>query len=99
MAGPSGALQPSMQDRMRAVCGHVREIHPEATVYNKLCDLEWQKTPGELSACGGIFMVRAEVVRAVGGFRDDVIAGEDDEFCVRVRRAGWKILLLDALSS
>jgi glycosyltransferase involved in cell wall biosynthesis len=78
------------------VCGHVREIHPEATVYNKLCDLAWQKTPGELGACGGIFMVCAEVVRAVGGFRDDVIAGEDDEFCVRVRRAGWKILLLDA---
>ncbi len=76
-------------------CGHVREIHPHATFYNTLCDLEWQKTPGELSACGGIFLVRAQVFRALGGFRADVIAGEDDEFCVRVRRAGWKILMLD----
>jgi GT2 family glycosyltransferase len=82
-------------DDVGVACGHVREIHPQATVYNKLCDLEWQKTPGELTACGGIFMVRAQVFRAVGGFRADVIAGEDDEFCVRVRRAGWKILLLD----
>jgi GT2 family glycosyltransferase len=78
------------------VFGHVREINREATVYNRLCDLEWQRTPGEIGACGGIFMVRAEAFRAVGGFRADVIAAEDDEFCVRLRRAGWKILLVDA---
>ena len=77
-------------------CGHVREIHPEATVYNKLCDLEWQQMPGEIGACGGIFMVRAEAFRAAGGFRADVIAGEEPEFCVRARRAGWKILQVDA---
>jgi GT2 family glycosyltransferase len=77
------------------VCGHVREIHPEATVYNKLCDLEWQRTPGEIGACGGIFMVRTEVFSAAGGFRSEVIAAEDDEFCVRVRQQGVKVLLLD----
>lgn len=77
------------------VCGHVREIHPEASVYNRLFDLEWRQQPGEVDACGGIFLVRPEVFRAVGGFRADVIAGEDNEFCVRVRRAGGKILLLD----
>jgi GT2 family glycosyltransferase len=78
------------------VCGHVREMHPEASVYNRLFDLEWRQQPGEVSACGGIFMVRPAVFKAVGGFRPDVIAGEDNEFCVRVRRAGHKILLLDA---
>jgi GT2 family glycosyltransferase len=78
------------------VCGHVREMVPEASVYNRLFDLEWRQRPGELDACGGIFMVRPSVFRAVGGFRADVIAGEDNEFCVRVRRAGGKILLLDA---
>jgi GT2 family glycosyltransferase len=77
------------------VCGHVREIHPEASVYNRLFDMEWQQLPGELDACGGIFMVRADVFRAVGGFRPEVIAAEDNEFCLRVRRAGQKILLLD----
>jgi GT2 family glycosyltransferase len=78
------------------VCGHVREMHPEASVYNRLFDLEWRQQPGEVSACGGIFMVRPAVFKAVGGFRRDVIAGEDNEFCVRVRRGGHKILLLDA---
>ena len=78
------------------VCGHVREIHPEASIYNRLFDLEWRQKPGEIGACGGIFMVRPEVFKVVGGFRPDVIAAEDNEFCVRVRRTGRKILLLDA---
>jgi GT2 family glycosyltransferase len=77
------------------VCGHVREIHPEASVYNRLFDLEWRQRPGEIQACGGIFMVRPAVFKAVGGFRPDVIAGEDNEFCVRVRQRAMKILLLD----
>jgi GT2 family glycosyltransferase len=77
------------------VCGHVREIHPEASPYNRLFDLEWRQNPGEIEACGGIFMVRPEAFRAVGGFRADVIAAEDNEFCVRIRRSGKKILLLD----
>ena len=78
------------------VCGHVREIHPEASVYNRLFDLEWRQKPGEIGACGGIFMVRAPVFKAVGGFCAHVIAGEDNEFCVRARQMGQKILLLDA---
>lgn len=79
-----------------AVCGHVSERHPERSVYNRLCALEWQKTPGEIAACGGIFLVRAAAFRAVGGFRPDVIAAEDDELCLRLRRAGGRILLVDA---
>jgi len=77
------------------VWGHVREIHPEASVYNRLCDLEWRQTPGETRSSGGRFMIRSAVFIAAGGFRPDVIAAEDDEFCIRVRGLGWKILLLD----
>ena len=79
------------------VFGHVREIHPEASIYNQLFDLEWRQTPGEIDACGGIFMVRPEVFRAAGGFRPEVIAAEDNEFCIRVRQSGGKILLLDTV--
>ena len=77
------------------VCGSIREIHPGASVYNRLFDLEWRQNAGEIGACGGIFMVRPAVFREAGGFRPDVIAAEDNEFCVRVRRTGKKILLLD----
>lgn len=78
------------------VRGEVAEMHPEASVYNRLCNLEWQQPCGEVAACGGRFLARAAAFRAVGGFRDDVIAAEDDEFCIRVRQAGWKILMIDA---
>lgn len=78
------------------VCGRVREIHPEASVYNRLCDLEWRQPAGEVRTSGGRFMARAKVFNEVGGFRPDVIAAEDDEFSIRVRRQGWKILMIDA---
>ncbi len=74
------------------VCGRVRERAPDASPYNRLCALEWQLPPGEVKACGGIFLVRTAVFRAAGGFRDDVLAGEEPEFCLRVRRGGHKVL-------
>ena len=78
------------------VCGSVRELHPQATVYNRLCDLEWQQPTGEVDSCAGRLMIRAEAFRALNGFRSDVMAAEDLELCYRVRQAGWKILHLDA---
>jgi GT2 family glycosyltransferase len=78
------------------VCGHVRELYPSASVYNQLGDLEWQQAPGEIKSSGGRFLIRTELYRAAGGFRPDVIAAEDDEFCVRVRRTGAKILHVNA---
>ena len=78
------------------VCGLVREMYPEASVFNRICDLEWRQPAGEVRTSGGRFMVRARVFQEVDGFRPDVIAGEDDEFCIRVRRQGSKILMIDA---
>jgi GT2 family glycosyltransferase len=74
----------------------VRELFPEATIYNKLADLQWYQRPGEIASSGGRFLIRTEVFQAAGGFRPDVIAAEDDEFCIRVRALGGKILQLDA---
>jgi len=79
-----------------AVCGRLRERHPERSIYNWLCDREWDGPAGEVHACGGIAMMRTAALEAVGGFRDDVIAGEEPELCVRLRAAGWHIWRLDA---
>ncbi|MEB2347255.1 MAG: glycosyltransferase [Comamonadaceae bacterium] len=76
------------------VCGRLRERYPERSVYNRLCDHEWDTPVGDARACGGIAMLRAEALRAVGGFREDLIAGEEPELCVRLRAAGWKIYCL-----
>ena len=77
-----------------AVIGDLSEANADATPYNRLCALEWRSPPGDLTnfgALGGLFMVRAEVFRALGGFNPDVIAGEDSEFGVRMSLAGYRV--------
>jgi GT2 family glycosyltransferase len=78
------------------VCGRRRERFPRATIYNQLCDLEWDTPVGEAEACGGDALMRASAVRAAGGYRDDLIAGEEPELCVRLRTAGGRVLRLAA---
>jgi GT2 family glycosyltransferase len=75
-----------------AVCGRVRERNREATVYNRLCDLEWDQPPGESLACGGNALYRVAAFQEAGGFDPRLIGGEEPELCVRLRRRGWKIL-------
>jgi GT2 family glycosyltransferase len=79
-----------------AVCGRRRERFPERSVYNWLCDREWEGQAGEARLCGGDVLIRKAALEAVGGYRDDMIAGEDPELCVRLRGAGWRIWRLDA---
>lgn len=73
------------------VCGRRRERHPDATAFNRLCDREWNGPVGDILECGGDAMMRVGPLRAVGGYRPDLIAGEEPELCVRLRAAGWKI--------
>ena len=77
------------------VCGRLREQHPEMSVYNWLCNVEWDAPTGETSACGGIFLVRADAFEAVHGFQLQLIAGEEPELCLRLRKLGWKIWRLN----
>ncbi|MCX7566459.1 glycosyltransferase [Sulfitobacter sp. F26169L] len=78
------------------VCGRRREMHPDASVYNRLIDDEWDTPVGETKACGGDALMRVQAVKSVGGYRDDLIAGEEPELCIRLRQAGWRIWRLDA---
>ena len=82
--------------QVAVVCGRRREMHPEASVYNRLIDAEWDTPVGKAKACGGDALMRLAPLRAVGGYRDDLIAGEEPELCVRLRQAGWQIWRLDA---
>jgi glycosyltransferase involved in cell wall biosynthesis len=78
-----------------AVCGRTRERYPERSIYNLLCDIEWDTPLGETKACGGNVLMRVGPFEFVKGFRPDLIAGEEPELCVRLRSAGWKIWRLD----
>ena len=91
-------------DTSRAVViGPLRERRPEASVYNRLCALEWKSPPGDLTnfgMLGGIMFVRAPVFARLDGFNEQVIAGEDSEFGVRVGNLGLKITKIgDAMAT
>ncbi len=79
-----------------AACGRRRERFPEASIYNRLTDQEWDTPLGQTKACGGDALIRAKALQEVGGFNPDLIAGEEPELCVRLRAAGWTIWRLDA---
>ena len=76
------------------ICGRRRERFPAVSVYNRLADREWDTPVGQAAACGGDALMRFAAVQAVGGYRGDLIAGEEPELCLRLRRAGgevWRI--------
>lgn len=79
-----------------AVTGRLRERDPEASPYNRLADMEWADLPpGDTHTCGGIATWRMAPLRSLGGFDPTLIAGEEIELCLRVRRLGKRIVRLD----
>jgi GT2 family glycosyltransferase len=73
------------------VSGRLREKYPASSVYNTLCDIEWDAPVGETKLCGGIAMMRVSAFERAQGFRVDLIAGEEPELCVRLRSLGWRV--------
>lgn len=82
--------------KLAVVCGRRRERFPTQSVYNRLCDLEWDTPVGPADACGGDALMRRAAFEAVHGFDETLIAGEEPELCLRLRKAGWGICRLDA---
>jgi GT2 family glycosyltransferase len=82
--------------RLAVVCGRRRETAPEASIYNRLADLEWDTPVGQAVACGGDSMMRAEAFEAAGGFDPSAAAGEEPELCQRLRGLGWEVWRIDA---
>ena len=78
------------------VCGRRREKHPDASVYNTLCDMEWETPVGQVRSCGGDALIRVAALAQIGGYDGSVIAGEEPEMCVRLRAAGWTVHRIDA---
>jgi GT2 family glycosyltransferase len=77
------------------VCGKRHEEYPNNTLYNWLIDRSWEGPIGEIKASGGDIMVRAPALTQIGGYRDDVLAGEEAEMCLRMRAVGWRIWRID----
>ena len=79
-----------------AVCGRRRERFPEQSLYNLLCDIEWNTPVGETNVFGGDVMIRTADFQAAGGYDATLIAGEDPDLAVRLKKHGRRILRVDA---
>jgi GT2 family glycosyltransferase len=84
-------------ERTAAVFGELRECRPEASLYNRMCEVEWNGPSGEVSSCGGIAMYRVSALTSAGGFDASLAAGEEPDLCLRLRTAGWLIRRLPVL--
>jgi hypothetical protein len=79
---------------LAVVTGTSRERSIAASFYNRLCDIELSTQPGEIEACGGVAMMRADALQAVGGFDSGLAAGEEPELCMRLQRQCWRLWCL-----
>lgn len=80
------------------VTGHLSERHPEASVYNRLCAIEWRSPAGpiqNMNGLGGIMVVRVSAFQEVSGFDEKAIAGEEPDLGVRLGLAGYSIIKID----
>ena len=89
------ALQAMEDPAVAVVWGHRREMYPEQSLYNRVLDLDWIYPPGISDFCGGDALMRRSVLEQVGGFSEDLIAGEEPELCQRIRAQGYIILHID----
>ena len=81
--------------RAAVAAGRLRERFPEASLYNRLCDAEWNTPIGQTKSCGGIAMMRCAALAEVGGYNPALIAGEEPELCIRLSAKGWEIWRID----
>ena len=78
------------------VSGRRRELRPEHSVFNRLCNIEWNKPVGKIWNFEGDALFRPQAFTQAGGFNASLIAGEEPEFCSRLRAKGWDILRIGA---
>ena len=92
----SRALPEFADPSVAVIWGHRREIRPEASIYNRVLDLDWIAPPGDSDFCGGDSLMRRDVLERTNGFDATLIAGEEPDLCRRIRGMGGRILHIDA---
>lgn len=85
------ALPAFADERVAAVVGRLKEVHPHKTYYNRFFDLGWKTAPlGEIEAPGGGGMFRTAALRALGGYDDALFGAEEIDLGYRLREINLK---------
>jgi len=70
-------------DHVASLCGNIEELN--RSVYSRALEIDWGVREGPIRHCGGAALWRADVLRELGGFPQDVEYGEEPYLCWRVR--------------
>jgi GT2 family glycosyltransferase len=92
----AGAAALESEEQLAAVFGRLRERDTARSIYNALCDHEWNVPVGEVSQCGGNVMRRLSAFAAADGFEESMIAGEEPDLSARLRKQGWRLRRIEA---
>jgi GT2 family glycosyltransferase len=82
------------EPNVSVVFGHRQEVHPQDSIYNRVCHLEWKHPPGNALSCGGDACIRVAALQQVDGYDASLIAGEEPDLCFRLRERGWRVVCL-----
>jgi glycosyltransferase involved in cell wall biosynthesis len=82
--------------KVAGVYGRLRERFPERSVYNALCDEDWNVPVGDAPIVGGIALFRVAALRQVNLYDAEMIAGEEPDMAMRMRKRGWLLRRIDA---
>lgn len=86
-----------VDDRIACLFGQLQEANPSASIFNEVSGCDWYVPPGDWRMCGGNALFRLAALRQVGGFDDDLAAGEEADLCWRIRQGGGRIVCIDAV--
>ena len=93
---PAGLAALRADAGLAAVYGRLRERFPERSVYNAMCDDDWNVPVGEAPIVGGIALFRVSALRQAKFFDPSIIAGEEPDLSMRMRSNGWKLRRIDS---
>jgi GT2 family glycosyltransferase len=93
---PAGLAALRAAPDLAAVYGRLRERFPERSVYNAVCDDDWNVPIGEAPIVGGVALFRISALRQVGFYDSAMIAGEEPDLAMRMRKCGWKLRRIDS---
>lgn len=86
-----GAAFLDADPRVGAVAGRLREQNAGTSFLVRLVDIEWDLPEGPTDVIGGISLIRARALSEVGGWRADLVAGEELDLSSRLRGAGYTL--------
>jgi glycosyltransferase involved in cell wall biosynthesis len=93
---PAGLAALHAEPDLAAVYGRLRERFPERSIYNALCDEDWNVPVGEAVIVGGVALFRVSALRQVDFYDSAMIAGEEPDLAMRMRKCGWRLRRIDA---